>query len=107
VAATRQAGELRLSLSDIDGEANGTRAVLHIGATSGKPVPAFDAQIEWGELDSATGKPLSAQSQPIRVTPPLLPQSDVTVSLHLTTIAPDQLGYVRIHNIVVQTPSTP
>lgn len=98
-----QAGELKLSLSHVQPEANGTRAILHIRATGNTPLPAFTAQVEWGELDSATSKPLtvSSQTRQIEVPRALLAKSEATVALRLSNLPPEQLGYVRIHDVVV------
>ncbi|QGU88690.1 DUF3251 domain-containing protein [Erwinia sorbitola] len=102
-----QAGELKLSLSNVQPEANGTRAILHIRASGNAPLPAFTAQVEWGELDSTTSKPLTVNSQvqQIEVPATLLAKSEATVSLRLSNLPPEQLGYVRVHDVVV-TPAT-
>lgn len=101
-----QAGDLKLSLSQVQAEANGTRAMLDIHATGEATLPSFTAEVEWGELDSATGKPLSINSlsQKIAVTRTLLPRSQVSVPLRLSGLSPEQPGYVRIHDVMV-TPS--
>ncbi len=101
-----QAGDLKLSLSHIQSEANGTRATLDIHATGDAPLPPFSAEVEWGELDSATGQPLSISSlsQKIEVTSALLPRGQVSVPLRLSSLSPERLGYVRIHDVVL-TPS--
>lgn len=99
-----QAGELKLSLSHLQPEANGTRAMLHIRSSGDTPLPAFTAQVEWGELDSTTGKPLTVNSQVQQINVPgaLLPKTEATVPLRLSNLPPEQLGYVRIHEVVVQ-----
>lgn len=104
VALKSQAGEVRLSLSHVEGDANGTRALLHIRSTAENTLPVFTAQVEWGEMDPITGKPLQvdSQSQLISLKDSLLPRSEVTVPLRLSNITPEQLGYVRVHGIVVQ-----
>lgn len=100
-----QAGELKLTLSHVQAEANGTRALLHIRATGDAPLPAFTAQVEWGELDSTTSKPLTVNSQvqQIEVTRALLAKSEATVPLRLSNLPPEQLGYVRIHDVILST----
>ena len=107
VVLKSQAGDLRLSLSHIEGEANGTRAILHIRSAAENTLPAFSATVEWGEADPVTGKPLQpgSQSQSFSVTGSLLPRSEVTVPLRLSNLQPEQLGYVRVHDIV--TSATP
>ncbi|MFS2222432.1 DUF3251 domain-containing protein [Pantoea sp. B65] len=98
------AGELRLSLSHVEAEASGTRALLHIRAAGEQPLVPLTAKIEWGELDPTTGKPLSADSQSQEITLPasLLPKAEATVPLRLSGIQPEQLGYVRVHDVVPQ-----
>ncbi|MBP2170123.1 outer membrane murein-binding lipoprotein Lpp [Erwinia toletana] len=95
-------GELRLSLSHVEAEANGTRALLHIRAAGEQPLVPLTALVEWGELDPITGKPLAAdrQSQSIELPSSLLPKAETTVSLRLSGIQPEQLGYVRVHDLV-------
>lgn len=104
VVLKSQAGALKLSLSHIEAEANGTRAVLHIQTTDGAALPAFTAEVEWGELDAASGKPLTvdSQAQQIQVDRALTGKSEATVSLRLSNLPPEQLGYVRVHDVVVK-----
>lgn len=109
VALKSQAGEVRLSLSQIEGDANGTRAILHIRSAADNTIPAFTAQVEWGEMDPTTGKPLQveSQSQSLTVKDSLLARSEVTVPLRLSNITPEQLGYIRVHDIVLQDAPKP
>nr|WP_154325261.1 DUF3251 domain-containing protein [Pantoea sp. 201603H] len=95
-------GDLRLSLNYVEAEANGTRAILHIRANDERMLPAFTAKVEWGELDPTTGKPLTvdSQSQTIEVPSSLLAKTEATVPLRLSGIAPDQLGFVRVHDLM-------
>lgn len=96
-----QLGKLRLSLTQVAGEANGSRANLNIRATDDQPIPALRATVVWGEMDPASGKPLNAESlsQTIEVPASLMPRSTVAVPLRLSGLAPDQLGYVRVHDV--------
>lgn len=98
-----QAGDLRLSLSHIQAEASGTRAMLDIEITGKTSLPSLTAEVEWGELDSATGKPLSisSMSQKIEINPTWLPRRQVSVPLRLSNLSPDQPGYVRIHDVLL------
>ncbi|MEM6160561.1 DUF3251 domain-containing protein [Erwinia sp. P6884] len=102
-----QAGEVRLSLSHVESEANGTRATLHVRTAGDKPLPGFSAQIEWGEMDKTTGRPLqaSSQTQKVSVRESLLPRSEIAIPLRLSNFTPQQLGYVRVHDIVVNAPA--
>lgn len=102
VVLQSNAGELRLSLSHVEAEANGTRAILHIRAAGEQPLMPMTAQIEWGELDPTTGKPLAvdSQSQTVEVTSSLLPKTEAAVPLRLSGIQPEQLGFIRVHDVV-------
>lgn len=96
-----QLGKLRLSLSRVQGEASGSRADLNIRSTDDQPIPALSATVVWGELDPASGKPLNAESlsQTVHVEGSLTPRTSVTVPLRLSGMSPDQLGYVRVHDV--------
>lgn len=100
-----QLGKLRLSLTRVEGEASGSRANLNIRSTDDTPVPALNATVVWGEMDPASGKPLNAGSlsQTISVPASLMPRSSVTVPLRLSGLSPEQLGYVRIHDVTRAT----
>ena len=91
-----QLGKLRLSLTRVAAEANGARANLTISATDSQPVPA-------------PGKPLDATSlsQEIEVPAALLPRASVIVPLRLSGLTPDQLGFVRVHDVVGDAPAAP
>ena len=104
-----QLGKLRLSLTRVAAEANGARANLTISATDSQPVPALRARVVWGERDPATGKPLDATSlsQEIEVPAALLPRASVIVPLRLSGLTPDQLGFVRVHDVVGDAPAAP
>lgn len=101
VALQTQPGTLRLTLSPVTAEASGSRATLTIVSMNDQPLPALHATVVWGQLDPATGKPLTADSlsQTIAVPAALLPQHSVSVPLRLSGLAPQQLGYVRVHNV--------
>lgn len=102
-------GELRLSLTQIESEASGTRANLNIRAAGEQPLPALTARVQWGELDAVSGKPLNAGalSQTVTVPAGLLPKSSVIVPLRLSGLTPEQLGFVRVHDVVAQSPAAP
>lgn len=109
VVLQTQLGELRLSLTQIESEASGTRANLNIRSAGEQPLPALSAKVEWGELDAASGKPLNAGSlsQNVAIPASLLPKSSVIVPLRLSGLTPDQLGFVRVHDVVAKSPATP
>lgn len=104
-----QLGTLRLSLTRLAAEASGARANLTLSATGDGTVPALRARVVWGERDPATGKPLEASSlsQTITVPASLLPRASVTVPLRLSGFAPEQLGFVRVHDVVGDAPAAP
>lgn len=97
------AGEISISLSHIAPEASGTQALMHIRARSGTALPAFTATVDWGQLDPTTGKPLLVDmlSQPVSVTPSLLPKTEQTIELRFSGQAPEQLGFVRLRDVVL------
>ena len=103
------AGPLMLSLTRIEPEASGTRALLTLRTAGDRPLQSLRMQVEWGELDAATGKPLSASalSQTIEVRNTLVPQSEQPVPLRLSGLSPEQLGYVRVHDVEPLEPANP
>lgn len=109
VVLQTQLGELRLSLTQVESEASGTRANLNVRAAGEQPLSALTASVEWGELDAASGKPLNAGtlSQTITVPATLLPKSSVIVPLRLSGLTPGQLGFVRVHDVVAKSPAAP
>lgn len=101
-------GTLSVSLSHIEAEANGTQALLHIRTLDDAPLPAFRAQLDWGQLDPVSGKPLVAdtQTQSFAVSSSLLPKTEAEIALRLSGLFPEQLGFIRLHRIEAQTPET-
>ncbi|GME36026.1 MULTISPECIES: DUF3251 domain-containing protein [Pantoea] len=106
VALQTQLGTLRLTLSPVTAEASGSRAILTVRSMDDRPLPALHATVIWGELDPATGKPLTSDSltQTVAVPASLLPQHSASIPLRLSGLTPDQLGYVRVHNVTADTP---
>ncbi|CAI1712131.1 Uncharacterized lipoprotein yajI precursor [Serratia quinivorans] len=98
-------GELSVSLSHVKTEANGTQALLHVRTLSQASLPAFNAVVQWGQLDPVTGKPLTADSlsQPIASQDSLLPKTEHTFELRFSGLTPDQLGFIRLHSVVPTT----
>lgn len=95
-------GKLGVSLTDISSEANGSQALLHIRSLTDKPLPAMSANVEWGQLDPTTGQPLTADvlSQPVAIRASLLPKTEHTIELRLSGLTPEQLGFIRFHQVV-------
>ncbi len=96
-----QIGTLRMSLVDVEPNADGTRATLRIQGESNDPLPAFSATVEWGQIQGTTDsfQELNVQTQLINAPASILAPSDVDIPLQLNGLTPDQLGFIRIHDI--------
>jgi outer membrane murein-binding lipoprotein Lpp len=101
-----QIGMLRMTLKDVTPNANGTRATLRIQGESNDPLPAFSGTVEWGQIQGTTQnyQEVNVQNQLISAPASTLAPSDVDVALQLNGITPEQLGFVRIHDIQPATP---
>ncbi len=104
-----QIGKLLVSLGQVETEANGSRALLQIRTADSSPLPPFHATVDWGQVDSSSGKPLTADmlSQPINVPASLLPKPEATIELRLSGLTPEQVGYIRLHGITANTADSP
>ncbi|WP_075180449.1 DUF3251 domain-containing protein [Pantoea sp. 1.19] len=100
-----RAGPLRVSLEQVAMEANGTRATLRLAATRGGTLPAMTARVDWGPLDPVTGKPLAAEtlSQTLTLPASLIARAETTVPLRLSGMTPEQLGFVRLYDVQVNS----
>lgn len=96
-----QIGMLRMSLMNVAPNADGTRATLRIQGESNDPLPAFSATVEWGQIQGTTDsfQELNVQTQLINAPASVLAPSDVDIPLQLNGMTPDQLGFIRIHDI--------
>ena len=96
-----QLGMLRMSISNVSAGANGTQATLNIHGESNTPLPAFTGTVEWGQLQGTTEsyQEVNVQNQPFSAPASQLAPSDIAIPLTLSGITPDQLGFVRIHDI--------
>ncbi len=96
-----QIGTLRMSLVNVAPNADGTRATLRIQGESNDPLPAFSATVEWGQIQGTTDsfQELNVQTQVINAPASILAPSDVDIPLQLNGLTPDQLGFIRIHDI--------
>lgn len=94
-------GNISFSISKIGAFETGSTGILTAQETSGRNLPVFTAQLDWGQVDPVTGKPLTAdmQTQTITVTADLLPSATQTLEIHLAHIAPEMLGFIRLHNV--------
>ncbi|MDF2623827.1 MAG: hypothetical protein K0S62_1598, partial [Kosakonia cowanii] len=75
--------------------------VLHIQGQSNDPLPAFSGTIEYGQLQGTTEnyQEVNVQNQLINAPASTLAPSDVDIPLQLNGITPEQLGFVRVHDI--------
>ncbi|KNC95329.1 DUF3251 domain-containing protein [Trabulsiella odontotermitis] len=96
-----QIGTLRMSLLNAAQNAQGTRVTLRIQGESNDPLPAFSGTVEWGQIQGTTEsfQEVNVQNQLINAPASVLAPSDVNIPLQLNGISPDQLGFVRIHDI--------
>ncbi|KNC91668.1 DUF3251 domain-containing protein [Trabulsiella odontotermitis] len=96
-----QIGTLRMSLLNAAQNAQGTRVTLRIQGESNDPLPAFSGTVEWGQIQGTTEsfQEVNVQNQLINAPASVLAPSDVNIPLQLNGISPEQLGFVRIHDI--------
>ncbi|EMM5414695.1 DUF3251 domain-containing protein [Citrobacter amalonaticus] len=96
-----QVGTLRMSLINIAPNAAGTRVTLRIQGESNDPLPAFSGTVEYGQIQGTTDnyQEVNVQNQLITAPASVLAPSDVDIPLQLNGLTPDQLGFVRIHDI--------
>jgi len=96
-----QIGTLKMSMVNVAPNADGTRATLRIQGESNDPLPAFSATVEWGQIQGTTDsfQEQNVQTQLINAPASVLAPSDVDIQLQLNGMTPDQLGFIRIHDI--------
>ena len=96
-----QIGTLKMSLANVAANANGTRATLRIQGESNDPLPAFSGTVEWGQIQGTTEnyQEVNVNSQLFTAPASVLAPSDVDIPLQLNGLTPEQLGFIRIHDI--------
>lgn len=96
-----QLGMLRMSVSNISATANGTQATLNIHGESNTALPSFTGTVEWGQLQGTTEnyQEVNVQNQQFSAPASQLAPSDIAIPLTLHGITPEQLGFLRIHDI--------
>jgi len=101
-----QIGTLRMSVASITPDGDGSRLTLRIQGESNDPLPAFNGTVEWGQIQGTTEnyQEVNVQNQLMSAPASTLAPSDVDVALQLNGITPEQLGFVRIHDIQPVTP---
>ena len=102
-----QIGTLRMSLLNIAPDGDGTRLTLRIQGESNDPLPAFSATVASGQISGTTDsyQEVNVQNQLISAPASVLAPSDVDIPLRLNGVTPEQVGFVRIHDI--QPANTP
>ncbi|EHG7612435.1 TPA: DUF3251 domain-containing protein [Citrobacter sedlakii] len=96
-----QIGTLRMSLKNIAPNADGTRVTLRIQGESNDPLPAFSGTVEYGQIQGTTDnyQEVNVQNMFINAPATLLAPADVDIPLQLNGVTPEQLGFIRIHDI--------
>ena len=96
-----QIGTLRMSLLNIAPDGDGTRLTLRIQGESKDPLPAFSATVASGQISGTTDsyQEVNVQNQLISAPASVLAPSDVDIPLRLNGVTPEQVGFVRIHDI--------
>ena len=89
-----------MSLVNVAANADGTRATLRIQGESNDPLPAFSGTVEWGQIRGTTENyEVNVKNQLFTAPASVLAPSDVDIPLQLSGLTPDQLGFIRIHDI--------
>ena len=90
-----------MSLLKIAPNAAGTALTLRIQGESNTPLPASSGTVEWGQIQGTTQdyQEVNVHNQLINAPASVLAPSDVDIPLQLDGITPEQLGFVRIHDI--------
>ena len=96
-----QIGTLKMSLVNVAANADGTRATLRIQGESNDPLPAFSGTVEWGQIQGTTEsyQEVNVKNQLFTAPASTLAPSDVDIPLQLSGLTPEQLGFIRIHDI--------
>ena len=96
-----QIGTLKMSLVNVAANADGTRATLRIQGESNDPLPAFSGTVEWGQIQGTTEnyQEVNVKNQLFTAPASVLAPSDVDIPLQLSGLTPEQLGFIRIHDI--------
>ena len=96
-----QIGTLRMSLRNVAANAQGTALTLRIQGESNDPLPAFTGTVEWGQIQGTTEnyQEVNVKNQLFTAPASVLAPSDVDIPLQLSGLTPEQLGFIRIHDI--------
>ena len=89
-----------MSLVNVAANADGTRATLRIHGESNDPLPAFSGTVEWGQIQAPRrATEVNVKNQLFTAPASVLAPSDVDIPLQLSGLTPEQLGFIRIHDI--------
>ena len=74
---------------------------MRISGESNTPLPAFTGTVEWGQIQGTTEQyeEVNVQNQLFSAPASVLAPSDVDIPLQLNGVTPEQLGFVRIHDV--------
>ena len=63
--------------------------------------PAFSATVEYGQIQGTTDnyQEVNVHNQLVNAPASILAPSDVDIPLQINGLTPDQLGFVRIHDV--------
>ena len=91
---------VKMSLVNVAANADGTRATLRIQGESNDPLPAFSGTVEWARSEAPPRiTEVNVKNQLFTAPASVLAPSDVDIPLQLSGLTPDQLGFIRIHDI--------
>lgn len=96
-----QIGMLKMSLSHITTVTSGTQVTLLIQDNTQQPLPAFSGVIAWKTRTEKTDATSTAADGQQSFTAPvqLATPGEATITLILPDISPENLRWIRIHNI--------
>lgn len=102
-----QLGSLQMSLTNITADASGTRAMLRVRGDNQGPLPAFSALVVWGKMQGSGDNSHEVNPLTIPVSAPESSQtpSDVSLPLYMQGIQPNQLGFIRVHDVQAADPN--
>ena len=93
-------GTLTVSLKDIKSYANGSKITLEFGNPLATTINGLNMTIDWGKVDN-NGYAIneSSKSKNITLNESLFPAKWTQVSIVLDSVAPTELGFVRLKDL--------
>lgn len=93
-------GVLTVQLADVNPYANGSKVTLKFGNTLAASINGLKATIDWGKVtEKGAAINESAKSKEITFTETLRAASWTPVSVVLDGLPPNELGFVRVHDV--------